>query len=403
MSWPNPQWTSFTSVPPPSGSSAVGTRKRVGVACTLCRSRKVKCSGKTPCTRCASLGTTCTFEEVPEDLKQAAFARKERRKAVIQAEKAAAALVRTQGTARQSVNGSDNKTLAQPKNRSSSPVAGSSPPQRFYNLRTRRNALISSACLGLSPSPSSSAPLSSSSAALNLSDPPRTDVVCPPARPLSTPLSYLPVIANQNASPSIVPTEPLKVSDQTLLRPILSSNQPYLSSYHPQLNHGYGYLTPPIMPLGQPSNEAYFERDPSSSSTVPSLSPEPDVRTNPTKFALMKNEAYAGTPLTPLDQRPEEINSMSGRKRALESNGWAADQPLLKMRRQAVCLGPATEVDQIKNDPEHFGTGSIVLEQSEEWLRGDIPKYSVSTEYEESCQTSNSPWVPPYVSSISGA
>ena len=40
----------------------VKKRRQVALACTICRARKIKCSGEAPCTRCAKAGTECVFE-----------------------------------------------------------------------------------------------------------------------------------------------------------------------------------------------------------------------------------------------------------------------------------------------------------------------------------------------------
>ncbi|CED82370.1 Zn(2)-C6 fungal-type DNA-binding domain [Phaffia rhodozyma] len=68
-----------------STNTAVSSTSRVNQACTLCRSRKVKCSGSIDngaCSRCKAAGKTdCAFEAVPFEDKVATRERKARRKA----------------------------------------------------------------------------------------------------------------------------------------------------------------------------------------------------------------------------------------------------------------------------------------------------------------------------------
>ncbi|KAL2212105.1 hypothetical protein CC79DRAFT_1329414 [Sarocladium strictum] len=45
-------------------SSATRARRRIPNACRICRQRKVKCDGNSPCTNCVSRGNDCLFDAV---------------------------------------------------------------------------------------------------------------------------------------------------------------------------------------------------------------------------------------------------------------------------------------------------------------------------------------------------
>jgi hypothetical protein len=64
---------------PPGGSGtneAQQKRKNVGTACSACKTRKLKCSGTSPCTNCIKNNVECTFDASADKRRRGALKRK---------------------------------------------------------------------------------------------------------------------------------------------------------------------------------------------------------------------------------------------------------------------------------------------------------------------------------------
>ncbi|KAH6670988.1 hypothetical protein F5X68DRAFT_44784 [Plectosphaerella plurivora] len=59
------QSVASTSSVPPSNASSSPYRTKVTLACDVCRKRRIKCSGTSPCSLCAEGGQTCVYNDKP--------------------------------------------------------------------------------------------------------------------------------------------------------------------------------------------------------------------------------------------------------------------------------------------------------------------------------------------------